>query len=420
MFTLSVKFRASTRQGDNPGRLFFRIIHNRRTTEVASEIKVFINEWNTVKDCIDYNHANKLRKQELEKLAKNLDEEKTALYKDCMRLIKDGVFDISKVKPIHQLRKNKNSFVRFVDYLSQEQNALGKYRTARAYQSMKRCLLKFNKGYDFLLDDIQASFIQSLEKELQQKGLTLNTISFYLRNLRAVHNKAIHMGYVDAKTVSVFKGTFTGVEVTKKRALSKDEIQTLINFDISIGTSTKFPTTQKQIAELELTRDMFAFSFLARGMSFVDTVLVRRDSFKGDVLTYFRHKTKQKLEIIITHPLRQIINKYLKQNNSSPYLFPVIRRAERIDGYKDYLYGLQKQNRNLKILANQAQIFKPVTTHVSRHSWATIAKKEEVAIWVISEALGHSSIKTTYTYLDSFDKSKLAEANNTVLRAVGF
>lgn len=53
----------------------------------------------------------------------------------------------------------------------------------------------------------------------------------------------------------------------------------------------------------------------------------------------------------------------------------------------------------------------PLTSYVARHSWATTAKDEGVAISVISESLGHTSEKVTHVYLASFDNNAMSKAN---------
>jgi len=68
---------------------------------------------------------------------------------------------------------------------------------------------------------------------------------------------------------------------------------------------------------------------------------------------------------------------------------------------------LTLQNKNLKKLAVITGTTKKLTTHVARHTYATLAKRANIPIAVISEALGHKEIKTTYKYLDSFDCSTL-------------
>ena len=49
--------------------------------------------------------------------------------------------------------------------------------------------------------------------------------------------------------------------------------------------------------------------------------------------------------------------------------------------------------------------------YISRHSWATNAKYQGIPIEMISESLGHKSIKTTQTYLKGFGLKKRTEAN---------
>ncbi len=49
-------------------------------------------------------------------------------------------------------------------------------------------------------------------------------------------------------------------------------------------------------------------------------------------------------------------------------------------------------------------IEKKVTTYVARHSFSTILKKSGASTEFIQEALGHTDVKTTQNYLDSFDK----------------
>lgn len=46
-----------------------------------------------------------------------------------------------------------------------------------------------------------------------------------------------------------------------------------------------------------------------------------------------------------------------------------------------------------------------------RHSWATTAKYRGVSIEMISESLGHKSIKTTQIYLKGFELKERTEVN---------
>lgn len=175
----------------------------------------------------------------------------------------------------------------------------------------------------------------------------------------------------------------------------------------------------KQQQELDQARDLFLFSFHTRGMSFVDIAQLKKTDIKNGILSYCRRKTGQQLEIRVSPALRQIINKYNKLTENSSYVFPILSDQGK-DQYRQYLSALNKQNRNLKIIQELSGVSKTISSHVARHTWATIAKEENLPIWTISESLGHSSVKTTYIYLASINRTKLDEANEIVARAVGF
>ena len=57
----------------------------------------------------------------------------------------------------------------------------------------------------------------------------------------------------------------------------------------------------------------------------------------------------------------------------------------------------------------------PITFHTARHTWATTAYYCEIHPGIISEAMGHSSITVTETYLKPFRSKKIDEANKQVL-----
>ena len=86
---------------------------------------------------------------------------------------------------------------------------------------------------------------------------------------------------------------------------------------------------------------------------------------------------------------------------------------------------LQKQNRRhkvlaqvnneLKELATGLEIESKLTTYVARHSFASVLKKSGVSVALISEALGHTDLKTTQIYLDSFENSQIDDAMKNLL-----
>src|SRR3712207_7772652 len=59
-----------------------------------------------------------------------------------------------------------------------------------------------------------------------------------------------------------------------------------------------------------------------------------------------------------------------------------------------------RYNRSLKLLARQAGISVNLTSYVARHSWASIAYEQGIALPVISKVLGHTNTETTLVYID--------------------
>lgn len=115
--------------------------------------------------------------------------------------------------------------------------------------------MSFREGHDILFDDITSDLIQSYQAHLQQKGISMNTISFYMRILRATYNRAVDKELTTQHYP--FRHVYTGIGKTVKRAVPFKTIKQLKLQDLSYDTS------------LDFARDMFLFSFYTRGMSFL-------------------------------------------------------------------------------------------------------------------------------------------------------
>ena len=63
------------------------------------------------------------------------------------------------------------------------------------------------------------------------------------------------------------------------------------------------------------------------------------------------------------------------------------------------------------ILGKTLGLNENISSYTLRHSWATTAKYTGAPIEMISESLGHKSIKTTQIYLSGFHASALAKVN---------
>lgn len=410
MATMSFIYRSSSRGSDYAGTLNLRFIHRRKTKQLSTPFKLYSEEWDAHQQQIVHRHPD--REFYIRQVEDYLQQSRSLFIQTIGLLEKEGSYGLDDIVNHFRFQSSTMSLRNFVRRLSSELIRLGQERTARAYRTAVGGLIEFNNGKDLPLSHINSFLIKSYERVMKEKGKSLNTISFYMRNLRAIYNKAVNKGYVENKYENPFREVYTGVDKTRKRALTQEEILRLHNLEFSQLLDGKKATDSVDLGLYKAWR-LFFFCFHTRGMSYVDMAYLRKDNIHGNIIRYYRKKTGQLIEVKITPRLQSLIDSFADEVKHSPYLFPIIRDSQKSKRLY-YESGLRQQNRCLKILAVKADINRSLSTHVSRHSWATMAKKENLPIWVISESLGHNNEKTTYTYLASLDRSALDRANDIV------
>ena len=299
-------------------------------------------------------------------------------------------------------KEGKKQLGTFGRSVAKQLKSLGKDRLAETYTSSLNSFLRFlGNQRDISLSRITPELMQKYEIYLENKGLVPNTISFYMRNLRAIYNRAVERQLTKDRTP--FKHVYTGIEKTMKRAVAAKVISRIKNMDLSFHPSW------------EQSRDLFLFSFYTRGMSFIDMTYLKKSDLKNGLLVYRRQKTGQQLTIKWEKPMQDIVNKY--QNPDSPYLLPIIHTP----GYKErrqYMTGIHLINKHLRKIGELVKSPIQLTTYVARHGWASIAQSKNIPISVISEAMGHDSESTTRIYLASLDTSLVDHANSKVIHSI--
>ena len=279
-----------------------------------------------------------------------------------------------------------------------------------AYLNSFNSLKSFNKDkkLTFTFSTININFLNKYEDWLRQKNNKDTTISYLFRTLRAAFNKAIEMNIVSKE-----KNPFMDFKISKfstktiKRALSKTDILKIINLETTKTSKIK-----------DLAHDIFVFSYLCGGISFVDIANLTIENLEDRRLIYKRQKTNGAINLYLSEQANSIISKYEAHRVKASYLFPILNRNLHIT-------QMQKRNRVHKIcyqvnkelhsIAKEVGLTLDLTTYVARHTFATVLKKSGVNISLISEALGHSDLATTQIYLDSFENSQIDEAMKNLL-----
>ena len=274
----------------------------------------------------------------------------------------------------------------------------GNLRTAETYIATYNKLWKFCNGKDIAPGDITPELMETFQTWLKNHQLSMNTISFHMRKMRALYNKAVERG--QATDQHPFKHVYTGIAKTTKRAITIKDMKRIRNLKLDDPM-------------LEYARDMFLFSFYTRGMAFVDMAYLRKSDVNGGVLTYKRKKTGQLLTIRWERNMQEIAERY--PSKSDYYILPIIhsKNGKERNQYRNIQAHI---NKSLKTVGKMAKISQKLTMYVARHSWASIARHMGVPLNVISHGMGHSNEKTTEIYLKSVDMTIVDNANRKILK----
>lgn len=293
---------------------------------------------------------------------------------------------------------------------------------AENYKSSGRSLkdyLQVNGKKDVVLGKVDQQLMSGYQHWLWERGVHRNTSVFYLRNLHAVYNKAVRQGLtVDRHP---FASVCTSITHTVKRAVDSGFIRTISTLDVSaglvrLGHDRRKKPFARMLRELTFARDTFIFCFCAQGLTFVDFAYLTPENIRHGRLVYERRKTRKHIEVEIQPKMREFIEKYAAKNG--PYLFPVLSSTDICEAHKEYATALRRYNKHLNRLAEMIGLDTPLTSYVSRHSWATAAYHADIPMSHISEGMGHTSEQTTRIYLKSLERSKIDGENKRLLEDI--
>lgn len=280
----------------------------------------------------------------------------------------------------------------------------GQVGTAISYTTTINSIESFKKN--LIVHDITPKFLQSYEEFLMRSGKSSTTVGIYMRQLRALINHAVKL-----KLISSDNYPFRAYKIPSsrniKKALPQEDLQKLISYE------PEDPRVRKAL-------DFWLFSYLCNGMNFADIAHLTKESIDGEYISFFRQKTKRTkkkdirpIRIGLTALTRKIIERYKNPDENAKYLFAILE--EGIPPLKEK-YKIQHfvtwTNKYLEEVRSTLGIKQPLKTYAARHSFSTTLKRKGVPTSYIMEALGHSSMATTESYLDSFsDDVKLSYAN---------
>ena len=285
---------------------------------------------------------------------------------------------------------NKESFTHFTHSCVRRLDHDGRFSTAHLYLSALRSFSDFHKTVDVPFSLITRRSLVSFELWLRRGGHRPNTISTYMRMLRAIYNKGVDAGLA-LYDHRLFHNVYTGVDSSHKRSLSRSQLHALLYGDAGSDSLRRAQLAARVLYQL-------------CGMSFVDLAHADFSTVRDGVLRYSRHKTGTGVIVpVMSETLSALGILDLPRSDSGTRM-----------GYTGYQSSLRRFNSRLSRLAHAVGVSVPVSSYTFRHSWATTALHRHVPVELISSALGHRSIKTTQIYLRGFDASEIGEVNRKI------
>ena len=401
MATVKLILERSRALKDGAYSVVFQIIHRRSKKLIYTSCRIRELEFDPDKEQVIFINNDIRCRSDVDQINNKIKKQRKSINKHIQELeYRCCDYLVAEITSRYYIESDSLSLIGYFDSQIKRKEEIDKLGTVRAYGYTRSSVYKFINYRPIRISDVNLSFIGEYERFLMKNNLSANTICFHLRNFKSIYNQALLDGYpMPAKYP--FTHVQTKLQKTTKRAIDKTTLIRIRELNLA-NTSI-----------LELSRDLFMFSFYSRGMAMVDMIYLTHGNIKNGVIVYHRQKTSQRIEVAVTKEMTEIIDRY---KNEFDYIFPVIKSNDPKEKYRYYRLCLERTNRHLKRIGNILHLALPLTTYVARHSWATQAKNIGVPISIISEGLGHTSEKTTQIYLKAFDRKELDYANKQIIK----
>ena len=204
MASIKVKFRPST-VADHEGTIYYQIIHERKVRQLLSDYKVFQSEWDESRSMVTTTQKSE-RKSFILSIRERIRWDVERLTKIDRKLDANGLtYTADDVIDEFLRYSNEYSLFNFMESMIVTLKQRNQLRTAETYKAALNSFKKFRNNEDVMLDAITSDTMMLYESHLKSRGNTPNTISFYMRILRAVYNNAVDNEVIENRYPNKYK-----------------------------------------------------------------------------------------------------------------------------------------------------------------------------------------------------------------------
>lgn len=374
-----------------------RVIYNRKATYFAS-MDLSVQDWQSLPGT---------RKAELISKRASIEKDLKRITSVITELVDAGTFSIDEMNK-RLSRGTKDSVLDAFSAKVAELELSNQLGTASGYNCALQSIKKFVDG-DLTFASVTPDWLDKYEAHLLKEGKAYTSISMYMRALRSIINDAKTAGIITQSQYPFLannNGKYSIPEGSgRKISLTTEQLLSVFNFEI--------------LPENEKWRDLWIFSFYCNGVNLNDLLRLKYKDIEDGEIVWYRAKTiktdknKKKIRATITEEMQGILDRYGNTDKRADnYIFPYLNNAKTAVEQRKIVQNVTHTiNKKMKVIGTTLGI-EFLTTYVARHSYATILKRLGANLASISESMGHSNLKTTEAYFDSFGKEERVKNSN--------
>nr|WP_278707296.1 site-specific integrase [Bacteroides intestinalis] len=380
------------KNGEAP--ICMRITVNKRVAEVMIKRSIPVDLWNQKKECskgkdrvaTELNHYINTVRAKILQIHRELEIDNKPITAD---IIKDCFYGRDKVqRSLLEVYAEHNEKCRALIGKEYTESTVIKFETS--INRLKEYIRSCYHRDDIMLAELDGQFIRDFDFWLKtEKHCQSNSALKHLKNLKKVVRIALANDWIKKDP---FYGIHFKQEEVNVEFLSREELDILMNKEFAIK-------------RLEQVRDIFIFCCFT-ALAFVDVQQLSREHLiKDNNGALWIRKARQKTNQMCNIPVLSIPQRILREYEDNAecvkkgVLLPVISN--------------QRMNAYLKEIADLCGITKRLTTHVARHTAATVVfLANDVSMENVSKILGHSNIRMTQHYAKVLDSSIMRDMAN--------
>ncbi|HNP23434.1 MAG TPA: site-specific integrase [Panacibacter sp.] len=382
--------------------LAIRITKDRKSSFIYIGHSVKLSDWEPKEQRVKKSHPNSARLNNL--ILKKLAEANNSLLD--LEVQKDSISSHAvkqKIKP----SAGSTFFEQAKLYIANLKRS-GKFNRVSAEQPRIKHFKEFLKGQDINFQDITVSLLNNFKAYLKgTRSISERTIVNHLIVIRSIFNQAIKGNVTDQKYYP-FGSNKIKIKFPDsiKLGLTTDEVKVIEELDLD------------HTSYLHHARNMWLFSFYFAGMRVSDVLRLKWDDLQDNRLYYAMGKNLKAGSLRIPEKALKIVVQYQSAKDETGLIFPDLKTLQDLDDSYEVQRKIKsvvrRLNENLLTVAKAAKINKPLTMHISRHTFGNISG-DKIPIQMLQKLYRHTSVTTTIGYQANFIHKDADEALDSVI-----